>query len=324
MSNAVSNAVDSTSPVKRSASRARASGSRLPNTRDVLEEHVRAIGVMLRIAMLITVAIAVVAVILFAIQIADGDMNRSLVTQPSSLPGIVGALLPIALWAREDRFGPGFLWTLPVDRSRHALLKVLAGWLWLMGGVVLFSVALLVIALVGGSGVLPVETLQVLTDSATPGAPIDPSTLRVVQWSPGPLIWLIPFASASAAYLLASAFIVGIRHPLRWIAGGVALFALSTLASHMIGRLIGREGLGDAPGRMVAQLIQGRFGLEALLTLRTWSLDYRATLTTGERIHAWFSVPNLGDWGIAALLWTAAGALAVWLAASRHREGRRA
>ena len=57
----------------------------------------------------------------------------------------MGALLPIAVWARDERFGPGFLWTLPVDRRRHALTKVLAGWVWLMGGVALFVLWLLAV-----------------------------------------------------------------------------------------------------------------------------------------------------------------------------------
>jgi hypothetical protein len=47
------------------------------------------------------------------------------------------------------------------------------------------------------------------------------------------------------------------------------------------------------------------------------------TLTTGERIHAWSALPDLADWRIAALLWTGAGLLAIWAAASRHRERRR-
>ncbi len=296
---------------------------RLPRVRDVLAEHVRAIGFALRIPMWIAAALGTLSTIAFAAQIMNGDMHRNLVTQPSSLPGIVGALLALAVWAREERFGPGFLWTLPVDRSRHALIKVLAGWMWLMGGVVLFTIALLLLTMVGGADLLPVVPMRVLVAPVTTSGPLDPSLLRTVQWAPGPLIWVIPFISATATYLLVSAFMVGIRYPLRWIGGGIALFALSAVVSHTIGRMIGREELGDLPARAVSQLMQGRFGLEALLTLRTWSLDDRATLTTGERIHTWTALPSLADWRIAALLWTTAGLLALWAAASRHRELRR-
>ena len=38
----------------------------------------------------------------------------------------------------------------------------------------------------------------------------------------------------------------------------------------------------------------------------------------------WWAVPDLADWRIATLLWTGAGLLALWAAASRHRERRRA
>ena len=50
----------------------------------------------------------------------------ALAAWPTQLPGLIGALLPIAVWARDARFGPSFLWTVPVDRRRHALIKVLA------------------------------------------------------------------------------------------------------------------------------------------------------------------------------------------------------
>ena len=75
----------------------------------------------------------------------SGDVEANLLTEPSAFPAVIGALLPIAVWAREERFGPGFIWTLPVDRMRHALIKVLAGWIWLMGGVVLYALSLLVL-----------------------------------------------------------------------------------------------------------------------------------------------------------------------------------
>ena len=38
----------------------------------------------------------------------------------------------------------------------------------------------------------------------------------------------------------------------------------------------------------------------------------------------WRAVPDIADWRNATLLWTTAGLLALWAAASRHRERRRA
>ena len=297
---------------------------RPPRMRDVLLEQLRAIGFSLRVPMLIAVAFAVLATLVLAIEIAGGDIQKNLLAEPSSLPGILGALLPVAVWAREERFGPGFLWTLPVDRTRHALIKVLAGWLWLMAGVALYALCQVVLALVSGSGVLPVETLHVLTTAVPRSAPIDPASLRAVEWAPGLLIWVVPFGGATATYLLGSAAMLGMRRPLRWAIGALLAFAVSSIVSHAASRLPGMSWLDDAPARALALLDEGRYGLEALLTLRTWSLDRRAILTTGERIQVWSAVPDLADWRVAALLWTVAGLLALWAAASRHREGRRA
>lgn len=297
---------------------------RLPRSRDVLMEHVRAIGFTLRMPMLLAAALAALGTIALAFQIASGDMQKHLLAEPSSLPGFIGMLLAIAIWAREERFGPGFLWTLPVDRSRHALIKVLAGWVWLVAGLALYAVCQLVLALVSDGAVLPVTTMYVLTAPVATSAPLDPSMLRVVRWAPGPVVWLIPAAAATATYLLTSAFMLGARRPLLWVGGAVLLFLFSSFASHMASRLPGMQWLANGPERVMTQVTHGRYGLETLLTLRTWSLDNRVTLTTGERLHAWTAIPDLADWRTAALLWTSAGLLALWAAVYRHREQRHA
>lgn len=295
----------------------------LPRQRDVLREQFRTIGFTLRVPLLIAVALAVLATIVLATQVASGNIDKNLVAEPSRLPGVIGALLPIAVWAREERFGPGFLWTLPVDRSRHALIKALAGWLWLMAGLAVYALCLLVLALVSGDGVLPVETLRVLTVPVFRGDVIDPAALRTARWAPGPIIWAVPFVAATATYLLASAIMLGIRYPLRWIVGLVVAVPVTTVATEVMSRVWGVAWLERAPERAVSWLVEGRYGLEALLTLHTWSLDTRVVLTTGEPIHVWSAPPNLADWRIAALLWTGAGLLALLAAASRHRERRR-
>lgn len=299
-------------------------GPGVPQARDVLRAQFRAIGLALRVPMLAAVLLGTAATITIAIQIASGDMNAGFLTEPSGLPGIIGALLPVAVWAREERFGPGFLWTLPVDRRQHALLRTFAGWLWLMIGVLLYALAWVVLATLSGEGVLPVRTLPVVTVPVHHADPLDPAALQMLAWSPGPTLWLVPFAAATATYLISSAFMLGVRRPLRWVIVAVLAVPVTSVFTHVTGRVLGMPWLSDAPARAVAGLVEGRYGLEALLTLRTWSLDNRMTLTTGERIHVWSAVPDLGDWGIAAILWTGAGLLALWFAASRHRERRRA
>jgi len=304
----------------------RAHGARppLPRSRDVLLEHLRAIGFALRLPLLIAPAFVVLATIVLALRIRSGDAVVNLHAQPSSFPGIVGALLPVAVWAREERFGPSFLWTLPVDRLRHGLVKVAAGWLWLMAGVAIFLLCQLVLALLSGGQILPVETLHLHAAPVSLRVPLDPAALQTIRWAPGPLILAVPFASATATYLLGSAVMLGIRYPFRWIAGGVALLALANLVEDVARRSSDMRWLNHVPDRVLSPLTEDRYGLETLLTLRSWSLDHPAMLTSGEQIQVWSAVPPLADWRIAALLWTGAGLLALLAAASRHRERRRA
>jgi hypothetical protein len=241
---------------------------------------------------------------------------------PTLMPGIMGALLPIAVWGRDDRFGPGFLWTLPVDRGRHALTKVAAGWIWLMASVLLFLFWLFVLTSITGEPVLP-ETLHLAASEALAAQPVDPGTLRTVRWSPGRLMWLVPFAGATATYLLASALVLGTRHPLRWVIGVGVFYAITSLVSGPINALLGMSWVNDAPGRLLNLLVGGRYGLDALLTARSLSLSASATLTTGKSLRVWWGVPSLADWGMATLIWTAVGLAALWGAVSRHGERRR-
>ena len=304
--------------------RARRARPRLPRFRTVLLEQVRATGFALRGPALIAAALLALATLAIALQSVSRDVDVSLNAWPTQLPGLMGALLPIAVWARDERFGPGFLWTLPVDRRRHALTKVLAGWVWLMGGVALFVLWLLAVTSATGGRVLPPETLRVVALQVALAGPIDPAALRTVRWAPGPLIWAVPFTAATASYLLASALALGSRHPLRWVIATVLSYVLLSVSSEAASAQLGVSWLADAPESLLRPLLVGRYGLDALLTARIESLSDNVTLTTGELVRVWLGVPDLADWGTATLLWTGAGLLALWAAASRHRERRRA
>jgi hypothetical protein len=296
----------------------------LPRLRTVLLEQIRVTGHALRTPALIAAALVALLTLWVALQVASRETHIRLTAWPTQMPGLVGALLPVAVWARDERFGPGFLWTLPVDRRRHALTKVLAGWVWLMGAVALFVGWLLAVTVTTGGRALPPETLHVLAAPIAAAGPLDPAALRPVRWAAGPLLWLVPFTAATATYLLASALALGSRHPLRWVIGTALVYVLSSIASQAASAQLGVRWLDDAPGRLVRLLVEGRYGLDALLTARTESLSVPATLTTGARVMVWRAVPALADWGTALLLWTGAGLAALWAAASRHRERRRA
>lgn len=313
-----------TAPAFRTAERpARAARLPLPTLRTVLAEQVRATGLALRGAALIAAALVALATLVIALQSVSRGTVVDFYVWPPELPGLIGAVLPIAVWRRDERFGPGFLWTLPVDRRRHLLTKVLAGWVWLMGAVALLAIWLLALSMVTGSRVLPPDMLRLAPPEAIGSRGIDPSLLRAGRWTFGPLIGLVPFTAATAAYLLASALLLGSRHPLRWVIGTVLAFMVTAMAGDAARAQLGGSVITDAPAQLVWQLVEGRWGLDALNTARTETLSTPMMLTTGERVMVWWGVPSLADWGTATLLWTGAGLLALWAAASRHRERRR-
>jgi hypothetical protein len=296
--------------------------ARQPSARDVLLEQVRVLWISLRIPALIGVALAGVATVVALPTLTRGG-PLNITGWPTWLPGIMGSLLPIAVWGNDERFGPAFLWTLPVDRRRHAVTKVAAGWIWLIAGVIVFLSWLFIMARISGEHVLP-QTINVLTNShAPPVGLVDPATVLGVRWRPGPLMGIVPFAGATACYLLSSALVIGTRHPLRWVLGVVILGLLIAVISQPLGTQFGMRWLAVGPGRVMELLAGSRYGLDALLTARSETLSTTATLTTGKSLRVWWGVPDLVDWAVATLIWTSLGVTSLWAAVSRHGETRR-
>ncbi|MBF5043312.1 hypothetical protein FGE12_13020 [Aggregicoccus sp. 17bor-14] len=291
-----------------------------PGARAVLREQVRAVALVLRAPALVAAALLALATVLSVAQLRGGAGPLGFHPELSMVPGMVGLLLPLFVWRGEPRFGPAFLWTLPVDRRQHALAKVLAGWVWLMAAVALLFLWLLALTLFSGGNLLSEETLRLLPGAIAGGRDVDPAALGSVQWTPSPLLWLVPFTAASGAYLVASALMLGLRHPLRWLAGAVlAVFLLLS-----IGQAVRAGWLADGVERGLQTFAVGRYGLDTLFTARTESLHTEVTLTTGETLGVWRAPPDLGLWARATLLWLGAGLALLWAAASRHRERRRA
>ena len=295
--------------------------ARQPRLRDVLLEQVRVTWLALRIPALIGVALAGVATtVALPTLTKGGPLNIN--GWPTWLPGIMGALLPIAVWGKDERFGPGFLWTLPVDRQRHAFTKILAGWLWLMAGVAVFLLWLFILASVSGEHVTP-RTISLLNSPVPPVGLVDPATVRAVHWNPGPFMGLVPFGGASACYLLASALVIGTRHPLRWVLGVAMLALLTAIIAEPLGSGFGMRWLAVGPGRVMDLLVGSRYGLDAVLTARSETLSTTAILTTAKSLRVWWGIPSLADWAVATLIWTGLGGFALWVAVSRHGERRR-
>jgi hypothetical protein len=292
-----------------------------PGARIVLREQIRAVGFALQPAAAVAAALLVVASLLSVLGFLRNGGSIDFAPELSMLPGMLGFLFPIRVWLGEERFGSSFLWTLPVDRRHHALAKVFAGWVWLMAAVALLVLWMLGLALVSGGNILADETLRVFPSALTarPGT-VDPSALQTVQWSPQPVLWLVPFSAATGAYIIASAIALGIRKPFWWLAA----ILLGILLFNAVGVAAGANWVAVAPWRMLESLHIGRYGLDALLTARTESLSTEVLLSTGETVGVWRGLPDVGEWVVATLLWTSGALLALSAAASRHRESRRA
>lgn len=296
-----------------------------PRARVVLLEQVRAVGSALRgSAAVAGLMVGVATLFVAAGVLRDGDVIH-FHPEHSILPGLVGLLLPVGVWKGEERFGGGFLWTLPVDRRRHALAKVFAGWVWLMAAVAVFALGLLGLALLTGGNVLAEETLRFIPPASVPiaGAP-DASAIQTVRWTPRPLLWLVPFTAATVTYLLGSALTLGPRHPPRWMVGTLlGVFVVFAVLSE-VGRATSSEWLTFAPSRLLRSFLYGPYGLARLLTAGTDLFTIRASPSTGETVATSRGLPDPGLWARATLLWGAVGLAALWAAASRHRERRRA
>jgi hypothetical protein len=288
-----------------------------PRMADVLREQVRAVALALRGPAVVAAAVLVLGTALTIAEFVTGGGPVDFAPELSMVPGFVGLLFPIGVWKGERRFGPSFLWLLPVDRRRHALAKVAAGWVCLMAAVLFFLVWYLLVALVTAGNVFGDQMVQLLPSAVIPEArTLDPAALRTVRYTPAPLLWLVPFTAATGTYLLASAVAVGSRYPLRWIIG----VPLGILLLSALGAAAQIDWLKLLASRLLEIVFEGRYGLDALFTARAESLKTAVTLSTGKTVSAWRGLPDVGEWARATLLWTAAGLAALLAAASRQRE----
>lgn len=295
-----------------------------PPLRDVLREQVRAVAFTLRTPALVTAALLVVGTGAIALEFFRNGRGFDFAPESSMMPGMVGLLFPIVVWLGEERFGPGFLRTLPVEHRSHLLARTAAGWLCLVGVVATFVLWQLVVALATGGNVGATETVQLLPDLETAPARLDPASLRPVRWTPIPLLWLVPFTAATATYLLASALALAVRHPLRWIVGTLLGLFLVVGTVSELALTAGARDAALAPSRVLDSMLFGRFGIDALFTARVESLHTSVTLTTGDVVTGWRALPDVGDWVAATLCWMAIALLALWAASARHRERYRA
>jgi hypothetical protein len=292
---------------------------RTPTTGEVIREQFNAIAVALRIPIFIASALLIVVTFLAFSDYLQGRGGVEFAPELSMIPAFVGALLPIAVWQRDRPFGARFIWTLPIDRTRHALAKMFAGWLWLMIAVTAFVLWILILALITKGTIKGDEMVRLLpTSDIPPPGTLDASMLRTVTWIPQPALWLTPFTAATALYVIVSAGILGLRHPFRWILGAIAGGFLVAA----VGQGLESEAFWSRLASVMRTLMEGRYGVDALLTAHTESLHTSVTLSNGQATTVWRGLPVVTDWLIATLLWTSLGTAALCAALYRNRERR--
>ena len=233
-----------------------------PRFRDVVLQQIRIVGLNLRIVALVIAIVLGFGTLVIVSEILGGGPGfdaREMFPTP-----LITFLLPFAVWRGENRFGPALLWTFPVDRRRLALARVFAGLVWTMAALAFFVTWLFVLALLAHAPVLHVVTR-------------------------------VPVTASIGTYLLGSAVVLGLRHPLRWLFGAAGVLFL----------------MGN-----LSEALERKHGVQTLLGS---SALYFAAEDAGA---FWDTLPGLARWSIATSLLLGAGLIALWAATSRHKENR--
>ena len=235
-----------------------------PRWRDVVLEQVRMVGLSLRREALVAAAVLAAGTVVIVGEVALGGPGfDSTEIFPTAL---IAFLFPFAVWWREKRFGPALLWTFPVERRRLALAKVFAGGVWLTVALAFFVAWLLALGLLAGA-------------------------------SPARTVLRVPLVPTIGMYLFGSALVLGLRHPLRWLLGGVGVLFLMGKVGDAISR----------PDDSEWQYVPGARAFFAAVQ---------------QALAAWVTLPEAAQSAITTFLWFGAGLAALWAAASRHRERR--
>lgn len=198
-----------------------------PAASAVFQLQVRRIGRSLRPEQIglavILGAVAVLAVFLTML----GDPTLDYPSELSILIPLGAFLLPFRLWRGERLFDGSDLWLLPVERQKHALIRVAAGAVWAVAFIAVVVLTLNLLAMAAGS-----------------------PTIGTSVWQ-----WLVPLGGGLVAYLFGSALVLAVRHPLRW---SVGLIAASLLFSAL--------GLRAVVEPLVQAVVHGGLGLDRVVS----------------------------------------------------------
>jgi hypothetical protein len=260
----------------------------VPSVQVVAMEQLRVVGLALRREGLLLCG-GFLAFLLMAAFVESFQGEMPLDVDPADLGYLgllAGLVAPLGVWKGERFFGDSTLWIVPVDHGRHARLKIGAGWVWLMGVVAFGYLAILGAVNLAGGTVGADETRFLIADPALARSWVS-GPLPSAPWSTQLWQWMIPFTAATAAYLAASAFLIGLRRPVVWGVGcWLGALAVGGLAEE-----------GRVPWVSVA--VDRVFYLVDLLGSGGSEVARVSVLVDGAWVRAWAGLPTAGSWAAA-------------------------
>ncbi|HEX6910117.1 MAG TPA: hypothetical protein VF142_06975 [Longimicrobium sp.] len=274
----------------------------------VFREQLRTVAAALRLERMVagTLLVLVSLPLLFLHWQTPGHRTDGQFPEMMLVTGLLGLFAPMGVWKGEPPSRRAYLWALPVDRSRHTLVKVFAGWTWLMAAVGAYVLWAVAIAWATG-GRLSMGTTHFLVRQMPPGVDPTAADLFIHPWPVPGWAWLVPFASATAAYLMGSIAVLASDHPWRWFAGVVLGWGLMA-------------GIGlDWSAEATRALIEGRYGLE-VLTTGGEAREVAVAVPGRGQVSTYTCVPLRDAWIGAALLWMGLGLAGTVAVALRRQE----
>jgi hypothetical protein len=277
----------------------------------LLAKEVRAVGLALSRELTIATALLAGFCVLTAAT-AIRFQERLSLDEGFLYPALVVALLlPWAVWKGNPPFGHAVLWTLPVRRQNAALAKIVAGALWLVLAMAVALASLSLMALATG-GSLGIEEVRLVA-----GASGGLAGAAETRWATPLWMWLVPFGAALLAYVVSSAALLGLHHPVRWVAGAAVAVALIVVLIINLGH---DSHVGQLAQRIFMVSWGGTFGVDFVLSGGSAALQEDVVRPGVGYVDLWSALPSLGRWATALFAWLGAAFLALALALRRHWE----
>jgi hypothetical protein len=285
----------------------------------VVLEQLRAVRDALRREMAVGGALVLGISALIFLGIARNGWEGSVSISPDSagpVLALIGLLAPLAVWKGEGPSSRGYLWSLPVAREPHTLIKVFSGWVWLMIVLAAFAGFVALQSWITGGGPGQDEMRIVFAGGGRPaglrpGDAVDPALLAQVHWTTPPWHWLVLFITPTITYLAGTIAVLLADHPWR-------VLVLPFLVFGVLGVVADTANIGLL-NRFGEALMTGRYSLETILTgSNETSIGLR--IPSDEQVRVWSYLANARQWFTTVLIWGLPALAGVLLATYRFQE----